>query len=108
MGINRYSRDTIVKRWQRTFDDLQHRCHLVSGSPTVGDLLAHGIRTAFWQCRNTSWQNDGRGECWHRSESFSLARFGERLEVAKMRRLFVCSACGRNRPFLQLEANGDH
>lgn len=105
MGIRRYSHDTNVKRWQQTFDDLQHRCHHVTGSPTVGDLLAHGIKTAFWQCRNTSWQDDGRGECWHQSASFGLDRFGKSLTIARMRGLFVCSRCGRNRPFLQLETD---
>lgn len=103
MGVRRYSLDRNERRWQERFDDLQHRCHS-DWTLTVGELLEHGIMNAQWRCRNTGWQNDGRGDCWHASEVFDLTRFGPKLTVSKMRRMYVCSKCGRDRPFLELWA----
>lgn len=105
MGIRRYSRDSATERWERRFDELQAECsYYAEGSPLVGDLIDHGIRIALWKCRSIGWKPDGKGECWHKSEPFELAKFGRKLTVWKMRSLFYCSACGRRRPLLELIA----
>lgn len=105
MGVSRYSRDPDKKRWEQAFDDLQMRCHGYDGSPTIGELRAHGIETGQWRCRSVGWRDDGKGQCWHGSKKFPLAKFGARITVSKLRWKFVCSACGRNRPFLELWAD---
>lgn len=102
MGVSRYSRTN--RKWEERFDDLQHHCHLAYGSPTIGELLAHGITRGKWRCRNTSWQDDGRGDCWHSSDVVDLTQFGPGQCIAQLRRRYVCSACGRDRPFLELLA----
>lgn len=105
MGVSRYSRDHVRRRWEERFDDLQHRCHWYDFSPTIGELIDHGIHQAKWRCRNGGWKPDGKGECWHSSKPFDLTRFGPKLPVHKLRWKFVCSECGRNRPFIELLAD---
>jgi len=106
MGISRYSRDSERKRWEQRFDELQLLCHQYDYSPMIGDLVAHGITSAYWACRSVGWKPDGKPSCGHTSEGtpMDLRKFGPTLTVAKMRRLYVCSECGRNRPFIQLIA----
>jgi hypothetical protein len=102
MGVPRYSRDTDVKRWQHAVEELQARCHWYDGSPTIGEIIEHGVNLAQWRCRSLGWKPDGKDMCHHASDKFRLDKFGPRITVSKLRWKFVCSACGRNRPFLEL------
>ena len=94
-GVSRYSRDPTERRWQQQFDELQGRCQVDVYSPTIGELLDHSITRAQWRCRK--W-----GTCWHESEPFALGGFRRSVLVDRLRRGFVCSACGTNRPMLHL------
>lgn len=105
MGTRRYSRDPAQRRWEERFDDLQARCRSFELSPTIGELRRHGIPRGQWQCRSVGWRgDDGRPECFHASAPFLLAKFGDTATVTKLRGIFVCSECGRNRPHLLLLA----
>lgn len=101
MGISRYSRDPHLKRWQEKFDELQARCRQFDGSPTIGELTGHGIAIARWECRSLGWRGIGE-PCWHHGETFELTRFGAKMRVCDLRRHYVCSSCGRDRPQLEL------
>lgn len=105
MGIRRYSRDHDKERWERRFDALQEECrYFAESSPTIGDLLDHGIETFKWQCRNVGWKDDGKVACWHSSDARQLSRYGRFMRVWDIRCRNTCGACGRKRPFLELIA----
>lgn len=97
MSVRRYSRDPRARRWEEQFDELQRRCWVDYYSPTIGELLEHGIQRGRWECRS-------QGACLHQSEPFGLARFKPAAKVSRLRRQFVCSCCGRGRPDLRLLA----
>lgn len=98
MGVSRYSSNPTERRRQVQFDHLQDRCRVDYYSPTIGELTEAGIMSAHWECVGI--------ECWHRSESFDLRKFGPKLHVRDLRRNYYCSRCGAWRPRLRLEWNG--
>lgn len=104
MGVNRYSRNN--RRWEERFDELQRLCHIDDLSPKMSDLTAHDIKRAYWQCRSVGWRDDGKDQCWHKSEKtpLDLTEINPSLTVKSVRRKLYCSACGRRRPYLQLIA----
>lgn len=106
MGVRRYSKNSDIERWERRFDELQSLCHQYDYSPTIGELIDHGITTAYWACRSVGWRDDGKPSCGHTSEKtpMDLQKFGRNLTVSKLRWKYVCSSCGRKRPYIQLIA----
>lgn len=94
MGVNRYSRDFAVRRRQEFLDHLQQRCRADYDSPSIGELTGAGIKLAEWVCNNYN--------CYHHSKPFDLERLGAKLLVRTLRRNYVCSRCGANRPQIEL------
>ena len=100
MGVRRYSRDQDLAAWQRRFDYFQDMCRGGYPSPTIGELIEHGIRVARWSCR-------GGWDCGHSSEEFELTRFGPGTRVHLLKRNYICTKCGRDRPNLNLLYYGE-
>lgn len=100
MGVRRYSRDPDIERRQRQFDELQARCDVDYYAPEICELIAIGVRRAYWQCRDYA--------CLHESRStpFALDALPPKKRTHTLRRQFYCSACGTRRPKFRMIWDG--
>lgn len=104
MGINRYP-NSLTKAWEQQFDALQRECHVGFGDITIGELQDHGINRFIWRCRSIPWKDDGKPECWHKSDERNLSRYGRYMKVRDIRCRNKCGECKRKRPFMELIAD---